>query len=165
MGGLSTVLATAGGVTRTAVEGNVLPLLAQASAHSTCAAEETFDRFFCFSIALQQRMFAMPLMLQWFSPPKLSGTPAKAPPNSTSKRNKDASRDFMATGNVRNNFMRCQELGLLRCASWTSQCKARTYQFPTVLMANWPAACEFITNSCETSRERFGGVAHQHPHL
>lgn len=132
--GFSIVRATAGGVTRTAVEGNVLPLLAQASAHSTCAAEETFDRFFCFSIALQQRMFAMPLMLQWFSPPKLSGTPAKAPPNSTSKRNKDASRDFMATGNVRNNFMRCQELGLLRCGvldqptrQAIAKCKARTY--------------------------------------
>jgi hypothetical protein len=70
----------------------VLPLFAQASTHSNWPAE-AFGRFFCLSIALQQRMFAMPLMLHWLSP-KPSGTPANALPNRTSKRNNDASRFF-----------------------------------------------------------------------
>ncbi len=86
---------TAGGMTRIPFEGNVLPLSAQASAQSNCAAE-AFGRFFCLSIALQQCMFDMPLMLQRFSPPKPSGAPANAPPKSTSKRNRDARRFFIA---------------------------------------------------------------------
>lgn len=93
MGGGSVVRATAGGVTRTLLDGNVLPLFAHARAHHNCAAE-AFGRFFCFSIALQQCMFAMPFMLHWFSL-KPSGTPANAPPKSTSKRNTDASRCFI----------------------------------------------------------------------
>ena len=74
----------------------MLPFLAQARAHSNSAVAETFGLLFCLSIALQQGMFAMPLMLHWFSP-KPSGTPANAPPKSTSKRNNDASRFFTFT--------------------------------------------------------------------
>lgn len=102
-------------------EGSVVPFFAQANAHSKCAAE-TLGRFFCRSMALQQFIFAMPLMLHWLSP-KFIGTPATAPPKSTSKRNKDASRDFIASRNVRNNFTECQELGL------RSLCENRPAQF------------------------------------
>ena len=94
---------TGGGVTRTLFAGNVVPLFAHASAQSNWAGE-TFGRFFCFSIALQQCMSVMPLMLQWFSPPKPSGTPTNAPPKSTSKRNKDASRFFISTGTLVKNY-------------------------------------------------------------
>ena len=88
-----------GGVIRTLLDGNVLPLFAHARAQSSCAAE-TFGRFLCLSIALQQCMFAMPLMLQRFSPPKPSGTPANAPPTSTNKSTKDASRFLIFTGTL-----------------------------------------------------------------
>jgi hypothetical protein len=93
VGGGSIVLATGSGVTRTLVDGKVLPLFAHASAHNNCAAE-TFGLFFRRSIALQHCMLPMPLMLHWFSP-KPSGTPANAPPKRTSKRNKDANRCFI----------------------------------------------------------------------
>ncbi|MGQ0760832.1 MAG: hypothetical protein ACT4OT_02260 [Acidobacteriota bacterium] len=93
LGGFSIVRAIAGGVTRTLLDGNVLPFFAHARAHNNCAVE-TFGPFFRRSIALQHCMLPMPLMLHWFSL-KPSGTPANAPPQSTSKRTKDASRCFI----------------------------------------------------------------------
>lgn len=92
---------------RTALAGTVVPFFAQSSAQSN-SASDTLVLCFCSSAALQQSMSMPPPMLQLLSP-KFSGTPATAPPRSTSKRNKDTSRNFIARLTVRSKFITCQE--------------------------------------------------------
>ena len=87
-----------GGVRRKPFAGSVLPFCAQLSAHSN-SSSPIFGFSFCSRAALQQSMSIMPPMLQWFSP-KFSGTPANAPPKSTSKRTKDPSRFVISTGTL-----------------------------------------------------------------
>lgn len=82
----------AGGFMRTTPVGKVVPFCAQLSAHSN-SASETLVLCFCSSAALQQSMSIIPPMLQLLSPNR-RGTPANAPPKSTSKRIKDVSRFF-----------------------------------------------------------------------
>lgn len=83
----------AGGVTRTPFGGEVVPLCAQFSAQHSFASATS--GVISWSIAfLQQSMSIMLLMSQSF-PPNVSGTPANAPPKSTSKRTRDASRFFI----------------------------------------------------------------------
>jgi hypothetical protein len=65
------------------------------STHNNSSSWLNFARLCSKSIALQHSISMLP-MLHWLSP-KLIGTPANAPPTSTSRRNKDASRDFIAT--------------------------------------------------------------------
>jgi hypothetical protein len=81
-----------GGVTRMLPGGDVVPLFAQLSAQHNFASA-TSGVCCCRSAALQQSMsiMRMPHSLS----PECSGIPAKAPPTSTSNRNKDASRFFM----------------------------------------------------------------------
>jgi len=86
--------ACAGDVRRIVVPGNVVPFCAQLSAHSNSSSRVNFVRLCCRSIALQHSMFMRP-MLHWLSP-KLRVTPANAPPKSTTRRNKDASRRIIA---------------------------------------------------------------------
>jgi hypothetical protein len=91
------VRAGEGGVTRTALGGEVVPFCAQLSAQYNFASA-TLGVSFCRSAALQQSISIMPPMLHSLSP-KCSGTPAKALPASTSKRNKDANR-FICMGTL-----------------------------------------------------------------
>ena len=90
---------------RTTPVGKVVPFWAQLSAHSNSPSELVLC--FCSSAALQQSMSIIPPMLQLLSP-KRSGTPANAPPKSTSRRNKDASRFFTTNGTLLKTINRSQ---------------------------------------------------------
>lgn len=100
-----------GGVTRTAVDGKVVPFCAQLSAHKSSASVILVVSF-CRSAALQQSISIIPPMLHSFSP-KCSGTPANALPASTSKRNKDANR-FISIGTLVKSANQSQPFQVLR---------------------------------------------------
>ena len=78
---------------RTALDGKVVPFCAQLRAHKSSASAILVVSF-CRSAALQQSISIIPSMPHSLSP-KGRGTPANAPPASTSKTNKDASRFFI----------------------------------------------------------------------
>lgn len=67
-----------------------------------------------------------------------------------------------ASGNVRNNFSECQELGLLRCRDGPAQC-AKPAEGPIRVPTNFPwfSGQSFfhlrnMTNACERSRDPNG---------
>jgi hypothetical protein len=105
-------IVSVGGVTRVTLDGNVVPFCAQLSTHNNSSSWVNFARLCSNSIALQHSISMLP-MLHWLSP-KLIGTPANAPPTSTSKRNKDASRDFISTITLLKNGNSRQSLSWAR---------------------------------------------------
>lgn len=128
----------AGGFMRTTPIGKVVPFWAQLSAHSNSASELVL--FFCSSAALQQSMSIIPPMLQLLSP-KWSGTPANAPPKSTSRRNKDASRFFTTNVTLLKTINKSQRFRSQRdqCPALSRQglCPAKSCQYPPDNWSFW----------------------------
>jgi len=85
-------------VIRATLDGSVVPFCAQLIAHNNSSSAVSFALCCSSSIALQHSISMLP-MRQWPSP-KLRGTPANAPPKSTSKRIRDASRCFIVTATL-----------------------------------------------------------------
>ncbi len=81
--------------------GDVVPFCAQIKTQYSVATLISADSD-CMSAALQQSMSIMPFMLHSLSP-KGSGTPASAPPASTSNSMRDVSRFFIVTSTLLNN--------------------------------------------------------------
>jgi len=94
-GGCEVVCPGAGGSTRVPLGGDVVPFWAQLKTQQSLASA-TSGVSSLRSAAAQQSMSIIPCMPQslW---PAGKGTPAKAPPNSTSRRNRDAIRVFIPT--------------------------------------------------------------------
>jgi len=90
-----------GGVTRTMFGGEVVPSLAQLSTQQSFASA-TSGLDSCISAASQQSISIMLSMPHSLSP-KCKGIPAKVLPVSTSKRNTDASRDFICRSTLLKN--------------------------------------------------------------
>ena len=98
--------AKGGGVTRTMFGGEVVLSLAQLSAQQSFASA-TSGPDSCISAASQQSISIRLSMLHSLSP-KCMGIPARVLPASTSKRNKDASRDFMCRSALLNKANQSQ---------------------------------------------------------
>src|SRR5581483_1149184 len=128
---------------RTTLAGNVVPFCAQLSRHSNSSSLVNFVRLCSKSIALQHSMSMLP-MLHWFSP-KLIGTPANAPPKSTSKRTNDARRCFIAKTTLEPTLN--QRQGLLQTGRGLTQRRAQFVQRdgPTVLVSS-PSCLSYHTN-------------------
>src|SRR5581483_5824123 len=128
---------------RTTLAGNVVPFCAQLSRHSNSSSLVNFVRLCSKSIALQHSMSMLP-MLHWFSP-KLIGTPANAPPKSTSKRTNDARRCFIAKTTLEPTLN--QRQGLLQTGRGLTQRRAQFVQRdgPTVLVSS-PSCLSYCTN-------------------
>lgn len=96
-----------GGDTRTMFDGAVEPFCKQLSAQHSRAAS-TSGVSFCMSAALQQSIPSIGWPMLHDCSPKCRGTPANAPPDSTSKRIKDASRFLKVVVTLLKSRNRCQ---------------------------------------------------------